>query len=148
MHYILLIIGIVLGSYGLYRFFLSANWVQIKSLFLVVFVVAMAAAVFFMAIYGRLLGAIGFLVALAPILLSLWSMTSRREDAPLVEEAVPSQIMGRREAYEILGLEEYASDEEIRTAHRKLIRKLHPDQDGSGWLAAKINRARDILLSK
>ena len=54
--------------------------------------------------------------------------------------------MTRQRALEILGLKEGASDEAVRQAHRDLMRKIHPDHGGSGYLAGQINAARDFLL--
>ncbi|GGG51891.1 molecular chaperone DnaJ [Caldovatus sediminis] len=54
--------------------------------------------------------------------------------------------MDRAEALAVLGLEEGATEEEIRAAHRRLMRTAHPDRGGSAWIAARLNEARDTLL--
>ena len=54
--------------------------------------------------------------------------------------------MTRREAAQILGVAENASEDEIRHAHRELMKKLHPDTGGSGPLAAQVQEARDVML--
>lgn len=54
--------------------------------------------------------------------------------------------MTREEALAVLGLAEGAGPEAIKAAHRRLIQRVHPDVGGSADLAARINRAKDILL--
>ncbi len=56
-----------------------------------------------------------------------------------------SSGMSRAEALAVLGLDEGASHEDIISAHRKLMQKLHPDRGGNNYLAAKVNQAKDLL---
>jgi hypothetical protein len=55
--------------------------------------------------------------------------------------------MSRDEALRVLGLKAEASNEDIKSAHRRLLKDYHPDKGGTDYIAAKINEAKDVLLN-
>ncbi|MFC0283585.1 DnaJ domain-containing protein [Camelimonas abortus] len=69
-------------------------------------------------------------------------------DAHARRGPVGAGAMTEEEAYEVLGLAPGAGPEDIRRAHRALMKRLHPDHGGTTWLAARVNQARDILLAR
>jgi hypothetical protein len=60
--------------------------------------------------------------------------------------ATPSGKMSKAEALAILGLKDGATADDVRAAHRRLMKGAHPDLGGSDYLAAKINEAKEFLI--
>ncbi len=54
--------------------------------------------------------------------------------------------MTREEAYKVLGLPTGASPERILAEYRRLMKRVHPDQGGTTYLATRLNEAKDTLL--
>jgi DnaJ domain len=75
-----------------------------------------------------------------------WRQNAQGDAAGGQRRATPSSKMTAEEAYQILGLQPGAGRDEISRAHKTLMKKLHPDQGGSTYLAARVNEAKDTLL--
>ncbi len=74
-----------------------------------------------------------------------WHSEPEPEPEPDPEQS-STGFMTRSEAFEVLGLALGASEAEIIHAHHTLIKKFHPDHGGSTAQAARINRAKDVLM--
>jgi len=75
-----------------------------------------------------------------------WRQHAQGDAAAGQGRAASSGKMTDEEAYQILGLKPGAGRNDIGQAHRALMKKLHPDQGGSTYLAARVNEAKDTLL--
>src|ERR1017187_1366997 len=55
----------------------------------------------------------------------------------------------KKDYYKILGIERNASEEEIKSAYKELIKKYHPDKEGGDEEKAKeVNVAYEVLIDK
>lgn len=113
------------------------------------FCLALTIALMLLAATGRLPWAVGIVIALLPFadIMRRKSRFFGEKKQPHGKTADGNSRLSPADAREILGVTENASPEEIKQAYRDLIRKVHPDQSGSDWLAVKINQAREILLT-
>ena len=55
--------------------------------------------------------------------------------------------MDRKKAFEILGIKQGSSPQDIKSAYRKLAMKHHPDKGGDEVKFKEINEAHDILIN-
>ena len=77
----------------------------------------------------------------------VWRKNAETNGGEGLGVAPGSGAMTKEEAYKVLGLEAGAAAADVRKAHRRLMQRLHPDIGGTSFLAARINEAKDVLLS-
>lgn len=101
------------------------------------------------ALYGQLAGSVrdrALLEAYLDRRMPGWRENVNGDTAGRSGGAARPGAMTHEQAYEILGLSAGASEAEIRTAYRRLMKRVHPDQGGSTFLATQINEAKERLL--
>ncbi len=147
--YLLLIIGLLLAIAGFFAFVRRANREQIATLIVIGGTLVISGIVFLLSITGRLPAIFGIATALWPLIYSIWKSYQqvKAEEKVYAHLSSLNNTMARAEALAILGLKGDPTEESIRAAHRRLMLRLHPDTEGSQWLAQKINTARDVLLN-
>jgi hypothetical protein len=87
-------------------------------------------------------------VAVALLFTSAKRFTARKEtssDAPAAR-GESRDAMTREEAYRVLGLPPGATREQIVAEYRRLMKRVHPDQGGTTYLATRLNEAKALLL--
>ncbi|MBL4783745.1 MAG: hypothetical protein JKX92_16040 [Porticoccaceae bacterium] len=155
---LLLLIAIVFGVLYLVRWFLTTPAETIaanirKSLWLL-----LGLGLILLAVTGRLNIIFAFIGSAIPIiarhlpnLLRLLGIVKTIQSARKNHQSSPpppATLMTEKEALDILGLQMKASKEDIISAHKRLIQKVHPDKGGSKHLATQLNSAKDFLLKK
>lgn len=144
MHYLLLALGGIFGVIALIRFLKNANSKDIIALVFALGIIAVTLALFVLAVTGRLPAAIALVGAIWPFLLGWWRHRNQAKSG--TAQATANEAMTLDEALEVLELQNNPSIQDIREAHRRLMKKNHPDQEGSEWFAKKLNQAKDLLL--
>jgi len=77
-----------------------------------------------------------------------WRVDADTDPDARARRAPDPGAMTQEQAYQILGLERGASLDQVRAAHRTLMKRFHPDQGGTVEQAARVNAARDRLENR
>ena len=65
----------------------------------------------------------------------------KETNTPSIPSGIPLE-----EAYLIMGLLPGVRRDDVFAAYRNLMKRLHPDQGGTSYLASRVNEAKDVLL--
>lgn len=147
MPYLLLVIGLIVAAFALFRFFQDARPDQVITLSQTLFFVLLLLCCVLLAMTGRVGPAIAIMGALVPLSLHYFFKKRRMKGANPAKQNEIADINSEREALDILELEKGASADEIKSAYKALMKKYHPDQGGSEYFSRKLTAARDYLLS-
>jgi TPR repeat protein len=70
----------------------------------------------------------------------------RRQEEKGPRRDAASGNMSAAQALEILGINAGATEQDIRAAYNRLMKRVHPDVGGSTYFSKQLNAARDVLL--
>ena len=138
----LLVIFVLLGM----RILLNSNPKVLLAVFKGLVGASVFIAIILLILSGRLVNVMVGLIALIPLLPALKKFFMGEEKSKSLPSPPDLSSMTREQAQSILSVGEEATKKEIRVAHRRIIQKIHPDQGGSDYLAAQVNRAKEVLL--
>lgn len=152
----------IIAAFIWFKSYLQKKTVERKRFIKISALYVIGLSIMLLAMTGRLnwiAAAMGVLVAFAtrflplvlryaPQLQRLWQQFGERGGYKANQSGgrPHSATMTTEEAYKILGVSVSATRQEIIEAHRKLMLKNHPDRGGSSYLAAQINRAKELLI--
>lgn len=143
MPYLILAIGGFALIYGFYKFLSKANAKQIAHLIGALFLLSFSIGMLYLAATGRLHAAIAGVGALYPWLLAVmkWRKSKNKSSDDTIN-------LDEKEALEILNLSPNPTIKDIEKSYKTLMKKHHPDAQGSDYFAKKLNAARQTLLDK
>tara|TARA_A100000171_G_C2124971_1_gene142964 strand:- start:987 stop:1448 length:462 start_codon:yes stop_codon:yes gene_type:complete len=142
---------LILGGALLFLIYLFLRWFYQADAHYVARVIKLflLGGVLFVLIASLLTGRIAFFligaVALLPFYPRIYRFLKNSRNRSFSASSLSGPLSVEK-AREILGVSETATREDIVKAHKKLIRKIHPDQGGSDYLALQVNQAKDLLL--
>lgn len=117
---------------------------------LLLLMVATGRAHWLFAVIGGLFPLLKVMLGMGLQLFPLWRQRQQaKQQGGSNASAAPRGGMSIREAMDTLGLkgpENEITREQVISAHRKLMQKLHPDRGGNDFLAAKVNEAKEQLI--
>jgi len=70
----------------------------------------------------------------------------RVQDEQEPQRDTASDEMSIAQACELIGINAGATEQEIRAAYNRLMKRVHPDVGGSAYFSKELNAARDVLL--